>query len=94
MPRVATTATISPSRAPQNVNTMLSVSNWRMRRYRPAPSASRMAISCLRVAVRASNKFERFAQTINMTTPTAEARMKSAGRIFPLTCSPRELRWG
>ena len=47
---------------------------------RPAPSAARIAISFCRAAVRASSRFERFAHTISITTPTAQASTKRAGR--------------
>ena len=40
---------------------------------RPAPSAVRIAISFCRDAVRASSRFERFAQTMSITIATAPA---------------------
>ena len=64
-----------------------SVSIWPSRRPRPAPSAVRIAISFCRAAVRASSRFERLAQTISITTPTAPASTRSASRSVPLTCS-------
>ena len=39
-----------------------------------------MAISFWRAAVRASSRFERLAQTISITTPTAHASTTNAGR--------------
>ena len=68
---------------------MLSVTIWRINRLRPAPSAARMAISFWRVTVRASRRFERLAQTISITTPTAQASTSSAVRRRPVTCSSR-----
>ena len=62
-----------PASAPQQDSATPSVSIWRISRRRPAPSAVRMAISFCRVAVRASSRLERFAQTISITTPTAHA---------------------
>ena len=47
----------------------------------------RIAISFCRDAVRASSRFERFAQTISMTMPTAPASTQSASRMRPLTWS-------
>ena len=43
--RVAKTANSRPSAAPQSESTRLSVSSWRIRRARVAPSAVRTAIS-------------------------------------------------
>ena len=80
-------ASITPSTAPQQDSVTPSVSIWRISRRRPAPSAVRMAISFCRVAVRASSRLERLAQTISITTPTAHASTSRAGRIRPLTCS-------
>jgi hypothetical protein len=47
-----------------------------------------------RVAARASSKFERFAHTVSITTPTAHARTKRARRRRPVTCSARRLSPG
>ena len=66
---------------------MPSVSICATSRRRPAPSAVRIAISFCRAAVRASSRFDRLAQTISMTTPTAPASTQSARRIRPLTWS-------
>ena len=46
-----------------------------------------MATSFWRVTVRASMRLERLAQTISMTTPTAQPSTRSGGRSRPLTCS-------
>ena len=45
----------------------------------------RIAISFCRAAVRASSRFDRLAQTISITTPTAPASTQTASRIRPLT---------
>ena len=49
----------------------LSVTSWRMRRPRLAPSDRRKAISGLRAAPRASRRLARFAHAISRSTPTA-----------------------
>ena len=73
---------------------MLSVRIWRTSRPLPAPKALRIASSFCRVVLRASNRLDRFAQTISITTPTANASTVSAGRSLPLTCSFSRLRCG
>ena len=55
-------------------------------RPRLEPSASRTANSFARDAVRASSRFDRLAQTISSTRPTAAHSTISARRIGPLTC--------
>jgi len=81
MPWVAAQANRKPSSAPQLVRIRLSVSSWRISLFRAAPSAARIAISFCLAAVRASIRLERFAHTISITTPTAQAMITSAGRI-------------
>ena len=77
-----------PEHGPQQESAMLSVNICRSRRRRPAPSAARMASSLCRAPRRANCRFERFAQTTNITTPTAHASTSNAGRTGPLTyCS-------
>ena len=83
--RVPAIATARPRTAPLHDSTIPSVSICAMSRPRPAPSAVRMAISFCRALVRASSRFDRFAHTISMTTPTAPARIHRARRIRPLT---------
>ena len=85
--RVPATASAMPRTPPQHERATLSVSSCCTRRLRPAPSATRIAISFCRAAVRASSRFDRLAHTISMTTATAPARTASAGRTRPLTCS-------
>jgi hypothetical protein len=63
----------------------LSVRSWRISRPRPAPSAVRMANSLLRVAARASHRFERFTQTIRRIRPTAHQSTISDLRSLPST---------
>ena len=83
--RVPATARKSPNTAPQHERDTLSVSICRNSRKRPAPNAVRIAISFCRAPDRANCRFERFAHTINMTRPTAQASTKRAGRTPPLT---------
>ena len=85
-PRVPATARRRPSAAPQHERVTLSVSTCRSSRKRPAPNAARTAISFCRVPMRAICRWERLAQTINITTPTAHISTTSAGRTCPLTC--------
>ena len=77
--------------APPDESTRPSVSIWPSSRFRPAPSAMRIAISLCRAAVRASSRFDRLAQTISITIPTAPASTQTASRILPLTCSDNGL---
>ena len=77
------TASISPSTAPQQESATLSVSIWRSSRKRPAPNAARIAISFCRVPSLANCRFERFAHTISITTPTAQASTNRAGVTAP-----------
>ena len=85
--RVPPRAMIRPSTAPLHDSTSPSVSSCASSRRRPAPSAMRMATSFCRAAVRASSRFDRLAQTISMTMPTAPASTHAASRTLPLTCS-------
>ena len=91
-PRVPATARTSPNAAPQHESARLSVSICLSSRKRPAPNAARIAISFCRVANLAKCKFERFAQTINITTPTAQASTKRAGTHAPahMPCERRQ----
>ena len=62
----------------------LSVSNWRTRRPRPAPSAARMASSRSRASPRATPRFARLAHAIKSTSPTAPSSICSERRsVFP-----------
>ena len=88
-PRVPAKARRRPSAAPQHERLTLSVSTCRSSRKRPAPSAARIAISFCRAPMRANCKWERLAQTINITTPTAHISTTRAGRTCPLTCCSR-----
>src|ERR1039458_4445236 len=92
--RVPATARTSPSAAPHIESATLSVSVCRSSLWRPAPNAARTAISLCRAAIRASCRFERFAHTISITTPTAHASTSRAGRTRPLTCSSKGVSLG
>ncbi len=46
------------------------MSNWRTSRARPAPTASRTAISCRRAVARASSRLATLAHAISSTSPT------------------------
>ena len=67
---VAHHASSNPSTAPRNDMTTASVTSWRMRRPRLAPSARRMPISFCRPDARASSMLATFAQAISSTRPT------------------------
>ena len=79
-PAIPQSASNSPSAPPAIDNRKLSVSNWRINRIRPAPSAVRIAISRSRVAARASKRLAMFTQAINRTKPTAPSIIRSARR--------------
>ncbi len=74
-------ATAKPSAPPVKAMTMLSVSNWRMRRTLEAPIATRTAISLPRELPRARNKLATLAQAISSTKPIAPSRTSRNGRI-------------
>ena len=63
-------------------------------RPRPAPSATRTAISCRRLAARASCRLARLAQTISITTPTAASSKIIAVRRWPATCTASDVTSG
>ena len=85
--RTLQTASSRPSEPPAMASTRLSVSNWRTMRLRPAPSATRTAISFSRVAARASSRLARLAQAINSSRPTAPSRIIRTGRMRPVNIS-------
>ena len=64
------TDSINPVTPPTSASIRLSVSNWRTRRPRPAPSASRIAISFCRPVERASSRFATLAHAMRSTRPT------------------------
>ena len=75
---------------PVIASSTLSVSNWRTRRARPAPSAVRIAISFCRAADLANSKLATFAQAISRTNATAPSNTSSAGRVPATTSSYSE----
>ena len=60
----------TPTAPPNAASNTLSVSSCRTRRQRPAPTASRVVISALRKADRASNRFATLAHAISSTSAT------------------------
>ena len=60
----------TPTRPPNAASKMLSVKSCRIKRQRPAPTASLKLISGPRNAARASNRFATLAQAISSTSPT------------------------
>ena len=70
MARLPQRAITRPASAPIVDSMMLSTSNWRTRRQRPAPSDSRTASSLRRDTDCASNRFAMFAHAIVSTSPT------------------------
>ncbi len=64
-------ASTKPRSPPKIASVTLSTSNCEMIRERPAPNASRIAISFWRAVARAINRFAMFAQAINKTRPTS-----------------------
>ncbi len=68
----------APTRPPAKASSRLSVSNWRTRRVRPAPSATRTAISWARRVPRASRMLAMLAQAISSTKATAPCMSRNA----------------
>ena len=79
--------TTRPAAPATIARTRLSVSIWRTRRPRSAPSAIRMAISRVRPAARTSSRLPTFAHAISNTQPTADRSSSSAGRAEATTVS-------
>lgn len=73
-------ASTRPRAAPSRASSVLSISHWRAIRNRPAPMASRTAISRCRADARASSRLATFAQAINSTNPTAPNIVPAAAR--------------
>ena len=76
-------ANATPSAPPVTESITLSVSNCWMTRLRPAPSATRTAISPCRALARASRRFAMLAHAISSRKPTAASRAKSVLANFP-----------
>src|SRR5207247_2614874 len=74
-----------PSTPPQRESKRLSVSIWRNRRQRVAPSALRTAISFWRAAARERSSVATFAQAIKSTKATAAVRTRSSVWTDPTT---------
>ncbi len=72
--RSMSTARPTPRTPPAVASSRLSISSWRMRLPRPAPNASRTAISFCRAEARAISRFARFEQAISSTRPTIPIR--------------------
>ena len=66
-----------PARPPRKASRTDSLRNWRIKRKREAPSASRTASSLRREASRAKSRFAMFAQAMSNTKPTMVMRIKS-----------------
>ena len=81
------TASSKPSPPPTRARNMLSVSNWRTSRQRPAPSAARTAISRCRSAMRERNRLATLAQAMSSTRETAAMSTVSAARDDPTISS-------
>ena len=69
-------ATATPAAAPMAASSRLSISSWRARRPRDAPSASRTP-SWLRAVARASSRLAMLAQAISSTNPATAIRTSS-----------------
>ena len=72
----------TPATPPDNPSTTLSASICRISAARPLPSASRVAISRVRPAARASSSPAMFTQPISNTNPTAAQRIRSGWRTY------------
>ena len=73
---------------PAQASTMLSVSNCRTMRQRPAPSVARVASSRDRDAARASVRLATLTQAISSTNPTTVSIGHSSDRF---RCMPNSL---
>src|SRR5256885_4526411 len=85
-------ASNKPKPPPARESSTLSVSNWRATRSRPAPSATRTAISGCRAAARASRRLATFAQAMSRTNATAPSNTSNAPFTSPTNCSCRPIR--
>jgi hypothetical protein len=83
--------TASPTRAPDNDSTTLSVSSCRTRRPVPAPSAARTDISRWRVDARTRRRFATFAQASSRRNATAASSNTSWRRSVAPTTESRRL---
>jgi hypothetical protein len=77
----------TPRAPPSPESRALSASSWDTSRRRPAPIATRTAISFWRDAARARSRFVTLAQAISSTSPTAAHSTTSAGWMPPRICS-------
>src|SRR5581483_9146601 len=78
-------ASNTPQTPPATASSRLSVSNCRMTRQRPAPSATRTAISRRRTAPRASSRPATLTHATASTQPTAPSSTKSGRRKSPVS---------
>ena len=82
---------IVPTRSPSapliTDKTTLSVSNWRRRRRRPAPSAVLIAISRVLRSARTSSRFATLTHAMSNKRPTATRRRFSDDRTLPTIAS-------
>src|SRR5262249_38442941 len=74
-------ATARPAIAPKAASTTLSVSSWRARRQRDAPSASRTLISCRRAVARAGSRLAMFPHASSSTSATTTRSVRT-GRSY------------
>ena len=81
------TAKSSPSAPPHTDSSTLSAMIGRATSQRPAPSATRTAISRRRLDSRARRRLAMLAQTISSRKPTAPISTMSAGREAATSCS-------
>ena len=72
-------ASASPARQPRAAISSASVTSWRARRPRPAPSAARTASSWPRPAVRASSRFATLAQATSSTQRGGAQQQRERG---------------
>ena len=74
-----------PKPPPARASRRLSVKSCRITRPRVAPSAERMANSCVRAVERASRRFATFTQAMRRTKPTAASSTSRNGWMSPTT---------
>ena len=94
---VPATASTTPIMPPIPARTTLSVSSRRTSRSRPAPSATRTAVSCLRIITRTNSSVARFPQAVSITHKaapnTASTSVRDCGEVkaarISTTVAPR-----
>ena len=81
--RTALNASATPSSPPVSASSVDSVISWRMSRDLPAPSAARIASSCVRADPRSNCRFATLMHAIRSNSAAATAATSRIGRTSP-----------